>query len=246
MSKEMKVAVYYSKPIVRLGDMNPGDYVFDNNANLCYIDEDYILHHYAIESWGSKDTIVYPITLETEIIMERMRKLRQKYHDSNLMNSYISHELEVALHEIMSLDIEEENYGKKEEDMWAKLERRYNEMAEHAKTLHIYVDPLEKLIWERDNLKMAEAEEVCEPTIWHSGLEKPDGNDSTLYLVVVNNKTTFDLPAYQCFWDNEFEKEPWGVVKTSSVNSNSCGVTNLRISMDDVEKWAKLDDLIGK
>ena len=150
------IAVYYQKPIAKLGDMNPGDYVFDEDANLCYIDEDYVLHHYAIELWAGKDSIVYPISLQTNEIMEKMRKLRQKYHDSNIMNSYFSRELEDGRFEIMRLDINDEHYGKKEEALWAKLERRYDELVEHAKALHIYVDPLERQIWERDNCKRVE------------------------------------------------------------------------------------------
>lgn len=156
MSEKKEIAVYYQKPIARLGDMKPGDYVFDEDANLCYIDEEYGMHHYAIEHWSSKDSIVYPITIQTNEIMERMRALRQKYHDSNLMNPYFSRELEDGLYQIMCIDINDEHYGKKEDEMWAKLERRYNELVEHAKALHIYRDPLEKLLWERDNCKAVE------------------------------------------------------------------------------------------
>ena len=159
MSEERKIAVYYQKPIAKLGDMKPGDYVYDEDANLCYIDDDYVLHHYAIEHWAIKDSIVYPITLQTGIIMERMTKLRRRYHDTNLMNSYFSKELEDGLLEIMRLDINDENYGTKEEALWAKLERRYNELVEHAKALHIYRDPFEEEKWEREHMKEVEISE---------------------------------------------------------------------------------------
>ena len=150
MEEKKEIAVYYQKPVARLGDMKPGDYVFDDDANLSYIDEDYVMHHFAIERWCNKDTVVYPVTIMTNEIMERMRKLRQKYHDSNIMNSYFSKELEDGLHEIMSVDINDEDCTKKEEMIWGRLERRYEELVEHAKALHIYTDPVEKLLMERE------------------------------------------------------------------------------------------------
>ena len=79
-------------------------------------------------------------------------------------------------------------------------------------------------------------------TRWYRGDETPEPEkmrfkDGTLFLVVPNKKTTFDSPAYICFWDKE-EKEPWGVMNTQGQNKG------LRIATDEVEKWCVLDDLI--
>lgn len=156
MSEERKIAVYYRKPIAFLGDMKPGDYVYDEDANLCYIDEEYALHFYGLESWRGKDSIVYPITLETDEIMAKMRKLRQKYHDTNIMNATFSRELEQGLFELMRIDVEDKEYGTKMDKVWAKLERRYNELVEHAKALCIYRDPYEKEKWDAEHSKYVE------------------------------------------------------------------------------------------
>lgn len=72
------------------------------------------------------------------------------HYDGNIMNSYFSKELEDGLHEIMSVDINDEDCAKKEEMIWGKLERRYEELVEHAKALHIYTDPVAKLLMERE------------------------------------------------------------------------------------------------
>jgi hypothetical protein len=136
--------------------MKPGDYVYDEDANLCYIDEEYVLHSYGIESWKGKDAIVYPITLETNEIMAKMRKLRRKYHDTNIMNSTFSRELEQGLFELMKIDVQDRAYSSKMDKVWAKLERRYNELVEHAKALCIYRDPYEKEKWEAEHSKCVE------------------------------------------------------------------------------------------
>jgi len=243
----MEVAVYYKKPIVKLGEMKPGDYVYDSDANLCYIDEEYHMHHYAIESWCSKETIVYPITLQTTAIMERMRQLRQKYCDSNIMNAEFSRELENALYEIMCIDVNDEKYGDKEEAKWVKLEQRYQELVVHAKALHIYRDPDEKRKWrEQRDIARYEASEAKpeKETIWHSGDEVPsitdDDVEATLYFVVLKDKEKYTFPSYTCSWNPEKGKKCW-----EDAVSESCGF-RVRLRSEEVEKWALLEDVIGK
>lgn len=137
-NEEKKLPVYYEKPMVELGSVEPGTYVYDSDAQLCYVDEEYRLHSHSIEHWCSKDTIVYPISLETQRIMEKMAAHRDKYHKGNIMNADFSRELEAALFDLMSIDIYDADYGKKETAIWERLEKRYNELVEHAKALHIF------------------------------------------------------------------------------------------------------------
>lgn len=137
--EKKEVAVYYQKPIILLGDAQPGTYVYNDDAELSYIDEVYHMHMYGIERWGSKDsTIVYPITLETSRIMERMAKERNRWHKSNLMNPDFSRQLEQDLYDLMCIDVYDEEYGKKESEIWSRIECRYQEMVAHAKALGIF------------------------------------------------------------------------------------------------------------
>ena len=80
--------------------------------------------------------------------------------------------------------------------------------------------------------------------IWHPGSETPDINslphkDGTLFLVVVNDKTEFDAEVFFCFWDDG-EDEPWGIMHLPGCHYP------VRIAVDEVEKWAVLDDVIGR
>ncbi|MBQ8713049.1 MAG: hypothetical protein IJ551_09580 [Prevotella sp.] len=138
MKEKKNIAVYYEKPIVRLGDVEPGSYVYNSDAELCYVDEQYWLHCYGIEIGAGKDSIAYPITLETSRIMAKMAAVRKKWHKGNIMNSTFSRELEDDLHELMTIDVYDEDYGKKETAIWQRIEDRYQEMVGHAKALGIF------------------------------------------------------------------------------------------------------------
>jgi hypothetical protein len=127
----MQIPDYYKKPQVCLGDVPTGTYVYDDEANLCYVGEDNTLHSYGIVSGRHGDTIVYPITLETERIMKKMQELREKYNNDNIMNSQFNHELCEALHNIMNNDIQ------KERETWNALYERYRELHGHAVALGI-------------------------------------------------------------------------------------------------------------
>ena len=139
MSEKKEIPVYYQKPIIMLGEAQPGTYVYNDDAEIAYIDEDFRQHSYAIERWGSKDsTVVYPITLETSRIMERMAKERKRWHKSNLMNPDFSRQLEQDLFDLMSIDVYDEEYGKKEDAIWNRINCRYEEMKAHAIALGIF------------------------------------------------------------------------------------------------------------
>lgn len=141
MEEVKKLPEYYLTPIVRLGDCKGGEYVYDNCAELAYVEKrkDGIieLHTNGFVHGCSNDTYVYPITLATKHIMDKMYALRQKYHNSHIMNSTFSHELSEALHTIMTLDPYDPEYKLKWKDFWDGLDNQYNEMLEHAKALHI-------------------------------------------------------------------------------------------------------------
>ena len=64
----------------RLGDCKEGDWVYNSTADLCYVTEEKNghrnLHYFAIESFCGNDTIVYPLTLYTKEIMDKIVYLR--------------------------------------------------------------------------------------------------------------------------------------------------------------------------
>ena len=138
MKEKKDIEVYYTKPIVAVGEIQPGSYVYDGNAEVCYVDDDHHLHSYAVEKLVGKDTPVFPITLETQRIMEKMAAIRNKWHKANIMNANFSQELRCALYDLMDIDVYDEEYGKKEDAIWNRIEQRYKELVVHAKALGIY------------------------------------------------------------------------------------------------------------
>lgn len=139
MAEYKKRPYYYSKPIKAAGECNEGDWVYDDDAKLCYVTKNEeghtILHSYAIEHWISDDSPVYPVTLSTKLIMDKMTELRERYHKNNIMNADFSRELEAGLFELMQVDEYEEGCQKKYDEIWTRLENRYQELLGHAKAL---------------------------------------------------------------------------------------------------------------
>ena len=136
--------MYYQKLIKRLGDCETGEYVYDEDARLCYVekesDEDgdtvFKLHSYAIVSTRfDPDAEVYPISLVNDDIMERMRAHRDKYHKANIMNPDFSRELEGKLSEIMHLDVHLADYKEKCREFWKSLDDRFEGLMMHARAL---------------------------------------------------------------------------------------------------------------
>lgn len=140
MSKEIRY--YYSKPIVKLGDCKTGDWVYDDCAKLCYVEKNeemdwFSLHSYGIESIPGKDTLVYPLTHTTKEIMDKMSAHRDKYYKANIMNPDFSRELAQELHNLMLIDVYDEKYQEKAAEIWARLDKKFDELMVHAEALHI-------------------------------------------------------------------------------------------------------------
>lgn len=139
--------VYYKKTKKRLGDCKEGEWVYNSTADLCYVTEEKDghrnLHYFAIESYCGKDTIVYPLSLTTKEIMDRMKGIYDKYHNNRIMNANIRRELENDLEELMNIDHDkyDEDEGQElsnaYEGIWLRVERILEERLEYARKLLI-------------------------------------------------------------------------------------------------------------
>lgn len=139
MEKERRP--FYETPIKHLKECNTGEYVFIGDGNLCYVercaDGYYNLYYGGMMMGTNGDHVVYPVTLATSDIMERMRAHRDKWHESHMMNAHFSRELEERLYRFMQIDPYSEDYREQFNAFWQELEAYYGEMLEHAKALHI-------------------------------------------------------------------------------------------------------------
>lgn len=132
---------FYEKPIKHLKECNTGEYVFIGDGNLCYVercaDGYYNLYYGGMMMGTNGDKVVYPVTISTADIMDRMRAYRDKWHNAHIMNAYFSRQLEDMLLQFMHVDPYCEDYREKWESFWGGLDKYYEEMLEHAKALHI-------------------------------------------------------------------------------------------------------------
>ena len=71
------------------------------------------------------------------MIMQEMRKHRERYHNANIMNPDFSRELEEELHNIMTIDDTVEGNGKKYHEIWDRMNERLNKRLEATATLGI-------------------------------------------------------------------------------------------------------------
>ena len=83
MKKRVPVPKLYRKPKKRLGDCKTGDWVYNDAAKLCFVEKFeatgmFTLYWYGGEEYVGGDEVVYPITLETKKIMDRMSRLRAR------------------------------------------------------------------------------------------------------------------------------------------------------------------------
>ena len=139
MKEEKKRPYYYSKPIKAAAECKEGEWVYDDDAKLCYVtkneDGHTILHSYAIEHWISDDAPVYPVTLATKEIMDKMAAHRDLYHQNHIMNADFSRELEAELYNLMLVDEYADDCKEKYDEIWTRMEARYQELLGHAKAL---------------------------------------------------------------------------------------------------------------
>lgn len=126
---ETKMKSYYAKPEIRLGDAEPGTYVFNLEADLCYIDDERCLHSFAIQSVRSPEEPVYLVTLETSNIMERMRAVRRKWSGESLMTASVSRFLRDRLRRIMEIDPRDGDCWTREKAVWDEIREMYDELS---------------------------------------------------------------------------------------------------------------------
>lgn len=140
------IAKYYQKPITKAKETKEGDWVYDQSAELCYVTkrinsyngaESTVLHSFGIEAWVGDNTELYPLTLQTKYLAERMYAHRQKYHKANIMNSTFSSELEEEFSNIMHVNEEEKDAADKYDEIWDRLNARFAERLQHARALMI-------------------------------------------------------------------------------------------------------------
>jgi hypothetical protein len=140
-NKKEELPYYYTKPIRKVGDLKHGEWVYNEDAYLCYVQKDpeigVRLHYYAIESFPHDDTIVYPLTLATKEIMDKMYEHRMKYHNAHIMNPHFSRQLEDDLYRLMLVDETNPECQKQYNEIWSELDKRFEELVGHAKALHI-------------------------------------------------------------------------------------------------------------
>lgn len=93
-NKKKELPYHYTKPIRKVGELKHGEWVYDEDANLCYVTDSeglgISLHHYCIESIPPLDSIVYPLTLSTKEIMDKMHEHRMKYHNAKMMKQILN------------------------------------------------------------------------------------------------------------------------------------------------------------
>lgn len=136
---------FYKNEIKTVKDCKHGEYVYNERAELCVVVKTNDpelgnitrLYSYCIETWPHDDTIVYPVTLYTQKIMEKMYAHRELWHKYNIMNGSFSRQLADDLHELMSLDPDDDDYNDKYDAFWKRLNSRLEEMKAHAEALGI-------------------------------------------------------------------------------------------------------------
>lgn len=133
------------KPV---SNFKSGAYVYMRDGRLGVVeakDSGYFsVHTHGLEHWVGKDTIVYPVTLGTSYVAEKITELRDKYYRLNIMNATFSRELEKTLDSAMQIynDLNSEDGDSLAaksawEGLWEMEEKRLKELEIHANALHI-------------------------------------------------------------------------------------------------------------
>ena len=124
--------VYYKREQKMISECELNTYVFDVDGRIAYISDGpddynyYTFHTMCLEHAVPGDTYVYPITLTNDMIMEKVRELRDKYHKAKIMNPKISSEIEDNVREIFNMSDENFNrfYDETIDEMFDKFEKR--------------------------------------------------------------------------------------------------------------------------
>lgn len=126
-----------------LKDCKPDDWVYYESGELCQVKEDvnsidgekyvYLTTGY-INSYVSKDTKVYPITIHTKVIAETIHYYYNKMHEKNLINgsrwvNWLSDKFDEAM--LLDDDAERSDYDK----IWNEIEAKIKELEYHKSFL---------------------------------------------------------------------------------------------------------------
>jgi len=141
-----KIPVYYQKFIVDLKDCRHGDWVYDDEGRLCFVEVRpgdgehgpcYSLHSYGIETWCPGNTAVFPLSLATMAIARDMEAHRDKYHRAGIMNPAFSRELREEFINLMLVDDEADDCREQYRAIWGRMNARLEERLRSAEVLHI-------------------------------------------------------------------------------------------------------------
>ena len=124
--------VYYKREKKKVSECELNTYVFDVDGRIAYLSDGpdeydyYVLHTMCLEHCVPGSTYVYPITLTNDMIMKKIRELRDKYHKANIMNPKISHEIEADVEHIFNMSDEDFNrfYDEEIDEMFEKFNKR--------------------------------------------------------------------------------------------------------------------------
>ena len=133
----MELEGRYNKIIERLGNVKVGELVFDDRAELCVVGEDNTLHSYGTICSASSSTFVYPVTLASNMIAEKIREYRKKFSENKIMNPYFSNVLSKQMHILMCIDDNKEDSYEEYEKVYKYIDGLLNECILCAKKLHI-------------------------------------------------------------------------------------------------------------
>lgn len=133
----MELENRYKKIIERLGNVKVGDLVFNDCAELCVVGENNTLYSYGIECGASSATIVYPVTLASNEIAEKIREYRKKFSENKIMNSYFSGLLSNSFYRLMCIDDDRDGANAEYTKVYKYLDDLLEECIGYAKKLHI-------------------------------------------------------------------------------------------------------------
>ena len=135
MKKRVPVPRLYRKPKKRLREIDLQETAYNDAAKLCFVEKFeatgmFTLYWYGGEEYVGGDEVVYPITLETTKIMDRMSRLRarvkvktESYGDIPLDPS-LEEILVSGLREIMELEVNDSEYQNKYSKFWIDLKEK--------------------------------------------------------------------------------------------------------------------------
>lgn len=141
-----EIPVYYQKKVCQLKDCRHGDWVFDDEGRLCFVEIKarcndkpmYSLHSMCIETGSYEEKEVYPISLTTLAIAKRMEEHRDMYYKGNILCPEFSQELREEFHNLMLVDDTADDSREQYNAIWERMDARLEERLGYAELLHIH------------------------------------------------------------------------------------------------------------